>query len=80
MSKKMCESGGRKEKIQSALGKFCAGLKRLEFDIASDEQDPKQEQKRAGISKEKKSMILNDPGVRAILTEFEATVNDIEEA
>ncbi len=81
MSKTMCESNGRKEKIESVLARYCTGLKRVEFDTADAEQEvQKTEQKHGGISKEKKNMILNDPGVRAILTEFEATVNDIEEA
>jgi DNA polymerase-3 subunit gamma/tau len=80
MSKTMCESNGRKQKIEAVLARYCTGLKRLEFDIADGEQEiQKTQQKRGGISKDKKSTILNDPGVRAILTEFEATVNDIEE-
>ncbi len=80
MSKRICESNGRMEQIQSMLSEHCGRPIRLKFDTAGSEQSP------AGLSQEqpknnslRENRIVGDAAVKTVLIGLGATITGIEE-
>jgi len=80
MQKKMCESNGRAEQIQSVLSQYCHGPIGLKFELADDEHtQTKPYQKQSKTSTKKQNELINDPAVKAVLIGLGATITGIEE-
>jgi len=78
--KKMCESNGRVEQLESLLGEYCQVPVKVKLEVeanGSTSQEPLAEA--PGINSRKKNEILNDPAVKTILTGLEARITGIEE-
>jgi DNA polymerase-3 subunit gamma/tau len=80
MQKRMCESNGRMEQIQTLLGEQFSTPVKLKFETAAK----KQIQTAPGVSRPKTSgqrrnELINDPAVKAVLLGLDATVTRIEE-
>jgi len=76
MQKKMCESSGRAEQIQTLLAKYCRGLTGLKFEIANDNEQANT----AGQSKSSsqiKNEIMNDPAVKTVIMGLDATITNV---
>jgi len=80
VSKKMCESNGRREAIESLLSEHWQKPIQLKLEIASEEEiQPKADSIRTGTSSRKKNEIVNDPAVKTVLMGLGATITGIEE-
>jgi len=80
VSKKMCESNGRKEAIESLLTEHCRKPIKLKLEIASEKEiEPKADSKQTGTSSRRKNEIVNDPVVKTVLMGLGATITGIEE-
>ena len=79
ISKRMCESNGRAEQIESLLLDISGKPVKLKLTLGPERQN----QNKASADKTKtvsrKNEILNDPAVKMVLTELSATVTDIKE-
>ncbi len=80
MQKRMCESNGRQEQIQSLLSEqFSAPLK-LKLETAKHEQVEKEATPAQPITySQKRTELLNDPAVKTVLMGLDATITGIEE-
>ena len=79
-AKKMCESNGRTEQIQSLLQACCRKTVSLKFEVAGDgEKRPKTVSARSEISSQRRNEIISDPAVRIVKTGLGATVIRVEE-
>ncbi len=77
--KRMCESNGKREQLESVIGKCCGGIVRLKFDAAANgraQEDAPKQPKTAGV---KKNELINDPAVKTVLMELDATITKIDE-
>ncbi len=74
----MCQSNGRKEQIEEALGDILGNPVKLKLARSSGEKTKAQIKKEKSAS-EKRNELLNDPAVRTVLMELDATVTSIEE-
>jgi DNA polymerase-3 subunit gamma/tau len=78
-SKKILESNGRVEKIQTVLSRHYTGLVKLEFESdpsgRSAGETPSAQPKTSG----KRNELISDPAVKTVLTGLEATVTGIDE-
>ena len=76
----MCESNGKKELLESIIGNCCGISVKLKLDAAANEQvkaDPAAEKsKTSGV---RKNDLINDPAVKTVLMELDATITGIEE-
>ncbi|MHC4739665.1 MAG: DNA polymerase III subunit gamma/tau [Planctomycetota bacterium] len=80
VSKKMCESNGRREAIESLLSEHFRKPIELKLEIASEgEVQPKSDSKQTGTSSRRKNEIVNDPAVKTVLMGLGATITGIEE-
>ena len=80
VSKKMCESNGRTEQVQSLLSEHLSVPVRLKFNTAVDEQEHKEVRpEQSKSSTKKRNEIINDPAVKTILMGLDATITGIEE-
>ena len=80
VSKKMCESNGRREAIESLLSEHFRKPIELKLEIVSEgEVQPKSDSKEIGTSSRRKNEIVNDPAVKTILMGLGATITGIEE-
>jgi len=80
MQKKICESNGRAEQIQSLISKHCGGAVKLKLETAADDKtgtEPAPEKPKN--IRQKKNEIINDPAVKTVLMELDATITGIEE-
>ncbi len=78
--KQMCEANGRPDQIQQALSEILGGQVRIVFtlgDTEAAEIQPTQE--KTVRPSERRSEVLNDPAVRAVLLGLNATVTGIED-
>jgi len=80
VSKKMCESNGRREAIESLLSEHFRKPIELKLEIASEgEVQPKSDSKQTGTSSRRKNEIVNNPAVKTVLMGLGATITGIEE-
>jgi DNA polymerase-3 subunit gamma/tau len=80
VSKKMCESNGRTEQIQSLLSEYLSAPVKLKFDTAADEQKHKEARpEQPKTNTQKRNEIINDPAVKTVIMELDATITGIEE-
>ncbi len=80
MQKKMCESNGRMEQVQSLLSEQLSMPVRLKFEISNQTQSPAESsvnQSRGGSKR--RIELLNDPAVKTVLLGLDATIAGIEE-
>ena len=79
ISKRMCESNGRAAQIESLLLDISGKPVKLKLTLGPER--PNQDKASADKAKtvSRKNEILNDPGVKMVLTELSATVTDIKE-
>ena len=80
IQKKICESNSRAEQIQSLISKHCGGAVKLKLETAADTQthaEPAPDRPKTGSRR--KNEIINDPAVKTILMELDATITGIEE-
>jgi len=78
VSKKMCESNGRIEAIQSSLSEYCGTDIRLRLETAAEgqaEMEAEPVQPKAGGGGE--NGLINDPAVKAVLMGLDATITAI---
>jgi DNA polymerase-3 subunit gamma/tau len=80
MSKKMCESKGRLEQIESVLSEhFPKPVKlKLELRTGNDQPAPAETEKDK-TSTQKSNELVNDPAVKTVLTGLGATITGIEQ-
>ena len=78
ISKKMCETNGRAEQIQSVISRHCRQDVKLKFEVA-DSQPQQEKNKPAKTASLRENEIVNDPAVKTVLTELGATITSIEE-
>ena len=80
IQKEMCERNGRAEQIQALLGRQLSTPVRLNLEIAAAEQTgPEAPQKHTRLSAQMRNEIINDPAVKTVITELNATITGIEE-
>jgi DNA polymerase-3 subunit gamma/tau len=80
MQRRMCESNGRMEQIQTLLSKEYSGLLKLKFETAKQEQvETQATPTQAKTVSQKRAELLNDPAVKTVLMGLDATVTGIEE-
>ncbi len=73
MMKKLCENGGRVEKIEAALSEQLGKAIKVQFEAGKAEKAAEQP-----VS-QKRNEIISDPAVKAILSGMNATITNIEE-
>jgi len=78
MSKRMCESNGRAEQIQSLISRLYRREVKLEFE-AADSQSQQGKNRPRETPAQRENEIVNDPAVKTVLTELGATITDIKE-
>ena len=78
MSKKMCESNGRLEQVQSLLSEHCQANIKIKLEIAVAEQ-AESAVKSAKTSSQKQNEIVNDPAVKTVIMELGATITGIDD-
>ena len=81
MQRRMCESNGRIEQIQSLLSEQCGTSVKVELEVAAGSQgqdEPAAE--KPGARSLKKNELINEPAVRTVLMELNATITDLEES
>ncbi len=76
--KEMCESNGRLEQITSVVNEYLGRSVRIKFAVAASAPATERENP-AKPPSQRRHEILNDPAVRTVLTELEATITSIEE-
>ncbi len=74
MHKRMCESNGRIDTIQSLLTEQFSTPVKLKLELATD-----QESQQPKTDTQKKDKIANDPAVKTVLLGLDATITGIEE-
>ena len=80
VSKKMCDSNGRREAIESLLSEHFRKPIELKLEIACEgEVQLKSDSKQIGTSSQRKNEIVNDPAVKTVLMGLGATITGIEE-
>ena len=75
--KKMCDSNGRTEQIQSLLGEYFGTPVRLEFETSADKQTNAVPKPPSLIS-QRHNELINDPAVKMVLMELDATITDVD--
>jgi len=78
--KRMCESNGKKEQLESIIGNCCGISVKLKFDAAANGQvktEPAAEKSKTGGVR--KNELINDPAVKTVLMELDATITGIED-
>ncbi|MHC4122029.1 MAG: hypothetical protein ACYSSI_00515, partial [Planctomycetota bacterium] len=80
MLRKMCESNGRLTKIEEVFGEVLGKSIRLKLETGKPEDKQKNiVDEKEKTSSQKRNEIINDPAVRTLLTELNATIANIEE-
>jgi len=78
--KRMCESNGKKEQLESIIGNCCGISVKLKLDAAMNEQvkaESAAEKSKTGGTR--KNELINDPAVKTVLMELDATITGIED-
>ena len=77
--KRMCESNGKKEQLESIIGNCCGISVKLKFDAAANEQvkaeSAAEKSKAGGV---RKNELINDPAVKTVLMGLDATITGID--
>jgi len=80
MQKRMCESNGRIEQIQTLLGEQFSTPVRLKFETAAEKQtQAAPDVSRPKTSGQRRNELVNDPAVKTVLMGLDATITRIEE-
>ena len=80
VQKEMCERNGRAEQIQNLLSEQLSTPVKLKVETAPDEVKPAATPHRQSrLTAQMRNEIINDPAVKTILTELDATITGIEE-
>ena len=80
MSKKMCESNGRADAIESLLAEILKQTVRLKFQIAPEEKPNNQSgADQVETTSQKRNKIVSDPAVKTLIMGLGATITGIEE-
>ncbi len=80
MQKKMCESNGRAEQIQTLLGEQLSTPVRLKFETAAEQQtEAVPDANQPKTSSQRRNELINDPAVKTVLMGLDATITGIEE-
>ena len=75
-SKRMCEAGSRKGQIESAFKDYFGQTVRVEFQTIGGEKSAEDKEQKTGS--QKRNELVNDPAVRTVLMELDATITDIQ--
>jgi len=80
VQKKMCESNGRAEQIETLLAELLSTPLRLNLELAEDQPAVNESPpKPPGAASQRKREIVNDPAVKTVLMGLDATITNIEE-
>jgi len=80
MQKRMCESNGRIEQIQTLLGEQFSTPVKLKFETAAEKQtQAAPDVSRPKTSGQRRNELINDPAVKTVLMGLDATITGIEE-
>jgi DNA polymerase-3 subunit gamma/tau len=79
VQKKMCETGGRKEQLQSFLGRQWQTDLTLKFEVASEEEQADYNSDQQKTASQIRSEMINDPKVKTVLHGLGATVTGFEQ-
>ena len=80
MQKTMCQSQGRVEQIQSLLSQHCGAPIRIQLEVGDgDHAQPQTGPEQTKTSSLKRNELINDPAVKTVLMELNATITSIEE-
>ncbi len=80
MQKRMCESNGRMDQIQTLLSEQLSTPVKLKFETAANEQaqgEPSANQPKTSV--QRRNELINDPAVKTVLMGLDATITGIEE-
>ncbi len=80
MQKKMCESNGRAEQIQTLLSEQLSTPLRLKFEIGAEQQTHAVPgASRPKTTGQRRNELINDPAVKTVLMGLDATITIVEE-
>jgi len=80
MQKKMVESNGRAEQIESLLSGHWAAVTKVVFETVSAEQAEAQgAAEKPTTASQRRNDLINDPAVKTVITGLDATITGIEE-
>ncbi len=79
MQKRMCESNGRAEQIQTLLSEQFSRPVKLKFGTAAEQTQGEPTVKQPRTSGQRRNEIMNDPAVKTVLMGLDATITGIEE-
>ena len=77
--KEMCESNGRKEAMESLFSELLSVPVRLSFEIEEEQSQAADSSSPPKTSSQKRNEIVNNPAVKTVLMELDATITGIEE-
>jgi len=79
VQKKMCEANGRKEQLQSLLGRQWQTDLVLKFEVASEEEQAEYNSNQQKTASQIQNEMINDPTVKTVLHGLGATVTGFEQ-
>ena len=79
MNKKLCESNGRLEQIQAALGSFFGLPVTVKLELASTDTSPAVPAASTKMTSAQKADVINHPAVKTVLLGLDATVTGVDE-
>jgi DNA polymerase-3 subunit gamma/tau len=79
VQKKMCESNGRVEQIESLLREKCGKDIKVELRLVQGDVKATEEPAQAKTRSQRQNELLNDPAVKAVLMGLDATITGIED-
>ncbi|MGA2172901.1 MAG: DNA polymerase III subunit gamma/tau [Sedimentisphaerales bacterium] len=79
VQKKLCESNGRVEQIESVLWDKLGTTVKIELRIAEGETPPDEQSAQPTTRSQKQNEMMNDPAVKTILMGLDATITGIDE-
>ncbi len=79
MQKKMCESNGRAEQIQSLLSEEFSTPLRLKFEIGAGQTKAEIKKNRPKTTGQRRNEMISNPAVKTILMGLDATITAVEE-
>jgi len=79
MSKKLCESNGRLEQIQIALGNLFSAPVTVKLELAAADTSPAALAASAKMTSAQKADVINHPAVKTVLLGLDATITGVDE-
>ena len=79
MNKKLCESNGRLEQIQSALGNLFSAPVTVKLESAAADKSVASSAASAKMSSSQKAEAINHPAVKTVLLGLDATITGVDE-